>query len=255
MSQLFVLDPNPGGAPAVLFLHGLGATSNSWQLQFPVFVKAGFRPLAPDVPGFGDSPYDGRGWNIPRVAAQMAELLNEIKTGPVHVVGLSMGGVIAQQFAHDFPQLTKKLVLVSTFSVLRPDSLSGWFYFLRRMLAVSLLGLTAQAKVVAKRVFPDQDQEMLREFLVATISDADKRAYRAAMRSLGLFDSRKWLGKITMPTLVVTGTEDTTVSPKRQKFLAETIPEARQVYIEKAGHAVSVDQADAFNKILLEFLR
>ncbi|MEW6092570.1 MAG: alpha/beta fold hydrolase, partial [Chloroflexota bacterium] len=255
MTRLHVLDPNPSGHPAVLLLHGLGATGASWTLQFPALSEAGFRPLAPDAPGFGESPYDGNGWSVKRMAAQMAELLNDLETGPAHIVGLSMGGVIAQQFARDFPQLTKKMVLVSTFAALRPDSLSGWLYLMQRALAITFLGLPAQARVVAGRVFPNPNQADLRNLLVATISRADPRAYRLAMRSLGQFDSRKWLHQITVPTMVVIGAEDTTISPARQKILAEGIPSARQVVMERAGHAVNVDRADGFNRLLLEFLK
>ncbi len=93
MTRLHYLDPNPSGHPVVLLLHGLGADSSSWTLQIPALTGAGFRPIAPDTPGFGHSPYDGAGWSIPRVAAGLAELLEEIHTGPVHVVGLSMGGI------------------------------------------------------------------------------------------------------------------------------------------------------------------
>jgi 3-oxoadipate enol-lactonase len=254
MTNIHFLDPNPDGSPAILLLHGLGATGASWTLQLPALTKAGFRPIAPDAPGFGDSPYDGRGWSIPRAAAQMADLLEELHTGPVHVVGLSMGGVIAQQFAHDFLHLTRKLVLVSTFSVLRPENFSGWTYFLRRALVVLVLGLRAQAQVVAGRIFPGPDQGTLREMLVATITSADPRAYRRAMASLGRFDSRKWLKEIKVPTLILTGTADTTVAPSRQMLLVDGIPGARQVVIPNAGHAVSIDKPEKFNQALLEFL-
>ena len=255
MTNIHFLDPNPTGRPAVLLLHGLGADGTSWTLQLPALAEAGYRPIAPDAPGFGASPYDARGWTVRRVAAQMAEMLDELQTGTVHVVGLSLGGVVAQQFAHDFPQLTKKLVLTSTFAVLRPDSLSGWLYFLRRALVVLTLGLRAQARLVAERVFPEPDQAPLRQLLIDTISNADPRAYRAAMRSLAWFDSRKWLGQLAIPTLVVTGADDSTVSPARQQPLVEGIPGARQVLIPHAGHAVAVDQAERFNRALLEFLR
>jgi 3-oxoadipate enol-lactonase len=255
MTSLHFLDPHPPGRPAVLLFHGLGADSTSWALQLPALKEAGFRPVAPDAPGFGQSPYDGRGWNIRRVTAQMSGLLEELGTGPVHVVGLSMGGVIAQQFALDFPQLTQKLVLVSTFSVLRPETLGGWGYFAQRAAAVLLLGLKAQTQVVARRLFPDPQDQALREMFIAIVSRSDPRAYRKAMLSLGLFDSRKRLGEIQSPTLVVTGADDSTVSPGRQKILLEGIPGARQVVIPEAGHAVTVDQAEKFNQALLDFLK
>ena len=237
-----------------MLLHGLGADSTSWALQFPALTGAGFRPIATDTPGFGRSAYDGRGWSIRRVADEMADLLEELKTGPAHVVGLSMGGTIAQQFALDHPHLTRRLVLVSTFSVLRPESLGGWFYFLQRFLVINSLGLPAQAKVVARRIFPRADQEAMREILVETISRADPRAYRRAMTSLGLFNSVKRLAQIQAPTLVVTGDQDTTVPPSRQSLLAAGIPGARQVIIPGGGHAVAVDRAEVFNRELLSFL-
>ena len=255
MTTLHFLAPNPSGYPAVLLLHGLGADGSSWTLQLPALTAAGFRPIAPDAPGFGGSPYDGHGWGIRRVAAQMAELLEELGTGPVHVVGLSMGGVMAQQFALDFPRLTRKLVLVSTFSVLRPESFSGWWYFIRRTAAVLTFGLKAQARIVAQHVFPEPRYAPLREMLVEVISRADPRAYRKAMISLGLFDSRKRLGEIKASTLVVTGARDTTVTPVRQRLLVNGVSGARQVVVPQAGHAVPVDQAEIFNQVLLDFLK
>ena len=254
MTKIHYLDPNPAGNPAILLLHGLGADATSWTLQLPALIGAGFRPIATDTPGFGQSPYDGRGWSICRMAAEMASLLEELKTGPAHVVGLSMGGTIAQQFALNYPHLTRRLVLVSTFAILRPDSLSGWMYFVQRFILVNTLGLPAQARVVAKRIFPGPRYQQLREMLVETISGADPRAYRKAMASLGLFNSVKRLAEIQVPTLVVTGAEDTTVTPARQRLLVDGIPAARQVIVPDAGHAVPVDQAERFNRELLAFL-
>ncbi len=226
-----------------------------WTLQFGDLSAAGFRPIAADAPGFGDSRYDGRGWNFQRLAAELATLLGELQTGPAHVVGLSMGGVIAQQFAFDYPDLVRKLALVSTFAVLRPTNLSQWWYFLRRATAVFAFGPAKQAELVARRIFPEPGQAALREMAAAQFAAADPRAYRAAMRSLGLFDSRKKLKQIKAPVLVITGANDSTVSPERQKVLVDGIPGAKQVVIPNAGHAVAIDQAEAFNRALLDFLR
>jgi 3-oxoadipate enol-lactonase len=255
MTRLNFLDPNPDGRPVVLLLHGLGADANSWILQTPTLIAAGFRPIATDTPGFGRSPYDGRGWSIPRVTAELAGFLEELQTGPVHVVGISMGGTIAQQLTLDFPHLVRSLVLVSTFSVLRPDTLSGWIYFLQRFILVNTLGLPAQAKVVAQRIFPGPDNEPSREILTKTISQADPRAYRKAMTSLGLFNSVKRLEEIKVPTLVMTGTSDTTVRPARQRMLVDGIRGARQVVVQDAGHAIPVDHMETFNRELLAFLK
>jgi 3-oxoadipate enol-lactonase len=254
MARLYFLDPNPAGSPTVLLLHGLGANGSSWTLQFAPLIAAGMRPLAPDAPGFGQSHYDGRGWSFKRVAADLAALLDELQTGPIHLVGLSMGGVIAQQFVLDYPQLVRKLVLVSTFSVLRPENLSQWGYFFQRLVVVHTLGLKQQSEIVARRVFPEAGQAALRQMATEQIASADPRAYRAAMRSLGLFNSQKRLKEIKTPTLVITGANDSTVSPARQKRLAEGVCGAQQVTIPEAGHAVAIDQFEAFNAELMMFL-
>jgi 3-oxoadipate enol-lactonase len=254
MSILHYFDPHPGGKPAVLLLHGLGATGVSWIPQLPVLTEAGFRPLAIDIPGFGNSIYDGRGWSIKRQAYIIAEWLRTVTPGRVHLVGLSMGGVLAQQITHDFPDLINKLVLISTFSKLRPDSLSGWIYFINRAVKISTRGLASQASVVADRIFPGKDQDDLRNLLIASITSADERAYKAAMLSMGVFNSSKWLCTINQPTLILTGKRDTTISPDRQRILAQKIPNSKHVFITGAGHAVNIDQPDEFNRLLLDFL-
>ena len=254
MGKLHYLDPNPNGTPAVLLLHGLGADGSSWALQFEQLISAGMRPIAPDSPGFGNSRYDGLGWNFPRVAADLAALLDELNTGPVHVIGLSMGGVIAQQFALNYPSRIRKLVLVSTFSVLRPANISQWLYFAQRAVVVHIVGLATQSRIVAKRVFPGPEQNELREMAEKQISFADPRAYRAAMRQLGLVNLKPRLKEIINPTLVISGADDSTVSPALQKELTDCIAGARQVIIPGAGHAVAIDQFAAFNRELLQFL-
>lgn len=254
MTKLHFLDPNPDHAPVVLLLHGLGANASSWSLQFDALGMAGLRSLAPDVPGFGASTYDGRGWSFRRVAVDLADLVKEFNFGPVYVVGLSMGGVIAQQFSLDYPQLVQKLVLVSTFSELRPSSFSQLVYFAQRMLVVHTIGLKVQSKIVSGRIFPKPEQEALREMAEKQIASADPRAYRAAMRNLGLFSSRHRLKEIKAPTLVISGANDTTVDIVHQKMLADGIAGARQVIIPNGGHAVAIDQFEAFNEVLLGFL-
>lgn len=254
MTGLHFLDPNPSASRTVVLLHGLGANASSWSLQFVPLSDAGFRPLAPDIPGFGESLYDGHGWDVRRVAAILADWLDELAPGPVDLIGLSMGGVIAQKFVIDHPERVKRLVLASSFAALRPEKLVGWFYLLRRVLLVAFKGIPEQAAFVAQRLFPEPEQEALRLLLVEQVLQADPRAYRAAMRSLGLFDSRRRLAQIKIPTLVITGSRDGTVSPVVQRDLVTRIPQARQVLIADAGHAVSVDHPYEFNRAVLEFL-
>ena len=254
MTTIHYLDPGEHNGNPVLMLHGLGVDGSSWALQFPALIDAGFRPIAIDVPGFGSSPYGNSAWSIQRVTEDIAGFLNDKEFSTVHVVGLSMGGTIAQQLAFDYPNIVSKLVLANTFSVLRPSTFKGWMYFAQRIILVHSLGLKAQAKFVADRIFPLPDQVELRKEMIQQITNADPRAYRAAMRSLGTFNSSRRLLEIKVPTLVITGMKDTTVQPSHQTHLASWIPGARHAVIPEAGHAASVEKPDEFNRVLVDFL-
>jgi 3-oxoadipate enol-lactonase len=240
---------------SVLLLHGLGATGESWALQIPALEAEGYSFLAPDARGFGQSSYPGGSTTIAEMSADFAALLDHLKTGPVHVVGISMGGTHALQLAISRSDLVRKLVLVNTFSRLRPTKLNEWFYFALRFLLVHIVGLNAQARAVAQRIFPRPDQEVYRQALLEQILQADPSGYRASMRALASFNADPYLADIHCPTLVITSADDTTVNPHIQTKLAQRIPNAHQVFIPNAGHAAIVDQAEKFNDILLEFLR
>jgi 3-oxoadipate enol-lactonase len=253
--SIYYLDLNPEGSPIVLLLHGLGATGDSWRLQFDPLTSAGFRVLAPDMRGFGRSSCPKPCRSIKEMAADILLLLKELGLGHVNLAGISMGGTVALQIAVERPDLVDRLVLVNTFSKLSPPSLSGWFYFAYRFFLVHTLGLSAQAQAVARRIFPHPEQSYLRQNLYEQVIQADPRGYRSAMRALARFNIHHRLPEIASPTLVITGECDSTVPPGLQQSMAESIPDARQVLIRGGGHAVSVDQPEAFNKVLLDFLK
>lgn len=252
--KMHYLEENPSGYPTVLLLHGLGADCTSWLMQIPDLTKAGYRVLAPDARGFGKSSYPGGGVSIRLMTEDFARLVRSTCEEPVHVVGLSMGGLHALQLCLDYPGMVDKLVLVNTFASLRPEKLSVWGYLILRFIIVHTLGLPAQAKFITRRIFPRDDQEFFREELYRQIMQANPRGYRAAMRAIGLYRVNKRLLEIARPTLVVTGECDTTVPPKSQRVIAEGIRGARQVIVPGAGHAVTIDQTVIFNQVMLDFL-
>ncbi|MEJ2598171.1 MAG: alpha/beta hydrolase [Anaerolineales bacterium] len=251
---LHYLESNSKGKETVLLLHGLGASGESWALQFPMLEAEDYSVLAPDARGFGHSSYPGGSTTIAEQASDFAALLEYLNTGAVHTVGISMGGTHALQLAISRPDLVRKLVLVNTFSRLRPSKLSEWAYFAFRFLLVHILKMDVQARTVAKRIFPNPDQEVYRQALMEQILQADPSGYRAAMRALARFNATPFLADIHCPTLVITAVDDTTVNPSIQTKLAQGIPEARQAFIPNAGHAVIVDQPEKFNELLLAFL-
>ncbi|MCU0484665.1 MAG: alpha/beta hydrolase [Anaerolineales bacterium] len=250
---LFYQDHQPSSERAVLLLHGLGVTSDSWVLQIPELVKAGFRVIAPDTRGFGRSGYPGRS-SIHSMVQDFMALLDALQIERAAVVGLSMGGTQALQFALDHPARLDRLVLANTFASLRPRSLKVWSYFVLRFGMVHLLGIEAQANYVARRIFPPPAHALIRQQMIEQVRQASPAGYRAAMRALGLFDVTARLGEIHAQTLVITGELDTTVPPDVQAILVQRIPGARQVVIPGVGHAASVENPEAFNRCLISFL-
>ncbi len=247
------LDPNPQGRPAVLLLHGLGATGESWSFQFPTLTQAGMRPVAPDMRGFGRSSYPGS-WTINEVVEDLKALLDHLNLPAAHVVGISMGGTVALAFGLTYPQRTRSLVLVNTFARLRPR-LHSFPYFLLRFLLVFMLDVKLQARMVARRIFPRPEQEALRQALIAQVAQAHPQAYRLAMWRLARFDVHARLGEVRVPTLVVTGGRDTTVFPEVQRELVEGIPGARHEVFPDAGHGLTAEEPDSFNHLLVSFIQ
>ena len=247
------LDINPRGTQTVLLLHGLGATGGSWELQIPSLVESGYRVLAPDLRGFGQSSYPGQ-TGIDEMARDAAALLAAVADGPVDVVGISMGGAVALHLALDHAAAVRALVLVNTGACFRPRYLVGWLAHALRYAVLYMLTSQAQARLVARRTFPQPHQEDLRRALAGQILQANQYAYRASLRALACFDVSSRLGEIRLPTLVVSGARDGTIPLAHQRLLAEKIPEARHAVLPEAGHGAIADCPEDFNRVLLDFI-
>jgi 3-oxoadipate enol-lactonase len=252
--SLFYLDPYPDNHPVVFLLHGLGTEASSWTYQLDALGKAGYRPIAPDLPGFGRSKFHGDRWSIRYAAGVVLALADRLQIEQFHMAGISMGGTIALQTSIDYPHRITSLELINTFATLRPKRWNEWIYLLKRYFRARVRGVGAQAELTAKRIFPGPEQEDLRLELVTHIRQTDPLVYKQAMRELGFYDVRKRLQEIRIPTLVITGMNDTTVPLENQHDLACGIPGCLQVFIANAGHGVIIDQPAEVNRTMVEFL-
>ncbi len=241
-----------GSGEPLLLLHGLGSSSDDWLLQIPAFSSR-WRVIAPDLRGHGRTPLPDAALTIEQMAADMAELLERLDARPAHLLGLSMGGCVALALALARTDDVRSLILVNTGAAIR---LSGRRYLrgLTRVIALLVGGSPAMARVVARGLFPDPDQALLRQEATARLSQVDRRAYLRAARALLRFDVRPRLAEIRCPTLVVAGAADQTLGPQPTRYLAEHIPNARLTIIPRSRHVTPVDQPDAFNRTALNFL-
>lgn len=237
----------------VLLLHGLGSRSSDWQLQLP-FLRDAYRVIIPDLRGHGLSPKSPGPYSLGMMTADVVALLDKLDAGPVHVIGLSMGGMIGFQLAVDHPNRVRSLVAVNSTPDLVPRT-SGerWQIRQRRWLA-RLAGPRQTGQFLARRLFPKPDQDLLRETLVAEWSQNDKAAYIASMDACVGWSVLADIGRIRCPVLVVSGDRDYLPLAAKRAY-TDMIPGARLEIINDSGHATPVDQPEVFNQLMMKFLR
>ena len=240
------------GTPVVL-LHGLGSSATDWQLQFPALAPH-YRVLAPDLRAHGQSDAGPFGWTVADLADEVVQLLDYWQAGPAHVMGLSLGGCVAQALALRYPDRVRSLVLVNTFARLRPAGWHGARRMLWRLWLLCFAPMPASAAYIAAGLFPKPDQAVYRAEATARLSRNSRRTYFAALRALAVFDLRAQLPALRCPTLILAGDRDTTVALAAKQEQQRLIPGARLEILADSGHASPYDQANTFNRLVLEFL-
>lgn len=253
-NSLFFVDSFPTNENPVILLHGLGSDHTSWVFQVDELATNGFRPIAVDVPGFGKSGYSYSRWTTRRAAMIIATQLLDGLGQPVDLISLSMGGTIAQQLIRMRPYLIKKTILASTFASLLPTSRNNLPYLTRRFRQVLAGNIAGQAETVADSIFPAYTEKEFHDYLIMQIRNSNPKIYRQAMISLAAFNSAGWMRNWTKPVLVVAGSEDSTVTLRNQMRLAAILRNKQLEVIQGAGHALSIDHKEIFNKMILNFL-
>jgi 3-oxoadipate enol-lactonase len=241
------------GAP-VLLLHGLGSCGDDWWLQTPSLMQH-FRVVRPTLRGHPPSSLIRGPVTIYTLAADIARLMEALDIKRAHVVGLSLGGAVAQVLASDFPDKVARLVLVNTFARLRPTAPREAYTLARRVVVSRFFPPTTASKVVAHDLFPRPDQAALRDLALQRAGVNDAVSYRQLIDTIRRFDGRAQLARIQAATLIVTGDRDVVVPRGCQQQLVRSIARARWHIVRDSGHATPIDQPEEFNRVVLEFLR
>jgi 3-oxoadipate enol-lactonase len=251
-------DPEGAGKPVLVLVHAFPLGSGMWEPQFRGAFQ-GWRLLAPDLRGFGgstDERADGVSPSIDDYAEDIVGLVREVARGPVVLAGLSMGGYVAFAVLRRAAGLVRALILADTraaadslegraarkamLTVLEHDGPQG----VARDMMPRLLGATTRAS--------NPDVEETVRLLIKRQSPAAIRD--AIHRMMDRPDSLPLLPSITMPTLVVVGDEDTLTPPADSETMAARLPQASLVRIAGAGHLTNLEQGQAFEASLEDFL-
>ncbi len=248
-----VYESGQGSGPSVLLLHGLGSCGEDWLLQVPV-LRQRYRVILRDLQGHGRSGLS-RSWpTLSGLANDIADLLRLLGGVPVHVVGLSLGGVVGLQLAVDYPDLVSSLTVVNAFARLRL-SFTGVGRGAGRLALLALGRMDWLGQLVAAGLFPAEEQTPIRDIAAARLASTSRRVYLQSLLALLRCDLRSRLGEVLTPTLVVAGKEDRTLPLRAKTELAERISGARLVVLDRSGHATPIDAAQRFNAMLIDFLQ
>jgi 3-oxoadipate enol-lactonase len=236
-----------GDGPPVLMGSSLGTSLHMWDAQLPLAER--FRLIRYDHRGHGESP-------SPPGPCEIADLAGDVLglgIDRAHYVGLSIGGMIGMWLAANAPERIDRLVLICTSAHMPPAS--NWQQRAATVREADSTEPIADA-VVDRWLTPgfaaEHPQE--RSKLRAMLEAADPEGYAACCGAIERMDLRADLGRITAPTLVISGAEDLATPVEHQRLIAEAIPGARHEIVSPAAHTAAVEQADAVNRLIEEHL-
>ena len=250
------------GPETVLLIMGLGGRAADWGTPFPAALAGHYRVVRFDNRGVGASPRCATGYTLADLARDATAVLDAVGAPRAHVVGISMGGMIAQLMALEHPARVDHLVLLAThfggreIEPMHPDA--------RRLFdpaAFNAVGrdpaamMRATLEVITAPGFPARAPELLAELVEnARRAPTHPAAFLAQFQALLASDRSARVGEITAPTLVVHGTEDKLITPENGRRLAARIPGAQLVMLEGCGHMPMSEQPAELAAAVLAFL-
>ncbi|RZU31962.1 alpha/beta fold hydrolase [Blastococcus saxobsidens] len=227
----------PADAPVVVLSNSLGATRAMWDPQVPALAER-FRVVTYDGRGHGESPSPAGPYTIDDLVDDVLALLDRLGAERAHVAGVSLGGMIAMRMAAREPARVRRLAVMFSSAKVDPAG------FLDRA-ALARTGGTAQfaAMVASRWLTPEHAAQHpdLAARLEAMIAGSDDEGYAACCEVAGRIDLREDLGRITAPTLVVSGSEDPALPPPHQEAIAAGIPGAALLTV-RGAHLANLER-------------
>jgi len=231
--------------PTAVFVHGAGGDHTVWLAQFDALKSAGFGTVAVDLPGHGRSGGDGES-SIEAFARGVLALVHELQVRRPILVGHSMGGAIAMSAALISPSTLDGLVLVGTGARLRVS---------RQFLDEIEEHFSEAVRTICRVAFSKRATAEMIERGIANMLRTPPGVLAADFRACNEFDIREQLGALTLPVLILCGSEDRMTFPKYSEYLHERIAGSILRWVPGAGHMVMLEEAEEVSRALLEFFR
>jgi len=213
--------------------------------------------IAFDSRGSGESSKPDEPYSIEMFAADTAGLLQALGVERTHILGASLGGLIAQEFALGYPHMVNKQVLVATAAKSpspRPRDIPAILKAMQRS-GDPALDIRRSFKLFTTPEWFETHEDVVEQYVAWRVAHPQPPfAYKRQQDATKTYNAEKRVGQIEAPTLIIQGTEDRLVPLKYGKWLAKHIPGAKLETI-RAGHAVNIEQHEWFNRTVTEFLK
>lgn len=242
-----------GAGPWLILSHSLGCSKTMWQPQFEALAKS-YRVLRYDTRGHGASSAPPGPYTLDLLAQDVKALCVALGIEKCHFVGLSMGGMIGQVVALNYPELLLSLTLSDTSSFYGPAALPFWQTRIETALTQGMAALVAPTM---ERWFTAPfraAQAALMAQVAQWIVDTPPAGYAACCQAIAAIDTTAQLKQITIPVLVIVGAEDAATPPAAAEIIHAKIAGSRLLVLESAAHIASIEQAGLFTRALEEFL-
>jgi pimeloyl-ACP methyl ester carboxylesterase len=256
-----------GSGPALLLLHGITNSSATWEGVAPALTEH-FTVIAPDLLGHGESATPRGDYSLGAHAAGVRDLLSALEIEQATVVGHSLGGGIAMQFAYQFPERCERLVLVSSGGLgrevhllLRAAALPGAEYVLPTLTSAGLLGVGRRAGGLLRRLHlaPGGDLAILAQGFASLDNTGSRQAFLHTVRSViepsgqrvSAHDRLELAG--LLPSLIVWGEKDSIIPVEHGAAAHDAMPGSRFEVFPDAGHMPHDADPERFAALLIEF--
>jgi pimeloyl-ACP methyl ester carboxylesterase len=242
-----------GDGSPVLLVHGLGSSQEDWGPQVLAF-QTEHHVIRYDQRGHGASARAGSPFTMVDLARDAAALIRALDVGPCHVVGLSLGGMVAFELALAEPKLVRSLVIVNSGPEVVPRTARERLALVVRRVLSATLPFRWLGALLGRRLFPYPGQKGLREDFVRHFARNHKPSYLRAVSAIIGWSVAERIASLAVPTLVVSGDRDYTGVDRKLEYVRR-MPRASLQVVADSGHATPVDQPEAFNGVVSAFLR
>jgi 3-oxoadipate enol-lactonase len=243
-----------GNGPDVFLVHGVGGRRHVWNGVVDR-LKSAFRCISFDLRGHGDSPKPSEPFGLDDLVADLEALRARLDIDQAHIIGHSLGGMVAPAYARKHPQRVASVGLLSTAAGRTEEDRARARVVVTRM---EEQGVYAALDLLIPRWFTDEfirTEPAIVEARRKQLIEMDPAIYLNTFRIYAETEMAPWLPEITAPALVLTGELDPGCSPRLNRMMAERLPNAELVILDGLRHSILVEAPDRVAPSLAAFLR